>query len=91
MPSTSSNSEYGYLVRRVGQIYEVTKWGDSSLPLEKYTVRDTRRGWSCNSPGCHRKTKCKHANIVVAWNRGRYGERDVPVMLKEDGTPFSKR
>jgi hypothetical protein len=84
-------TEYGYLVRRVGQVYEVTKWGESSLPEQKYTVREARNGWSCNSPGCRRKTKCKHAKIVIAWNKGKYGTKAVPVMLREDGKPFSKR
>jgi hypothetical protein len=84
-------SEYGYLVRKLGSGFEVTKWGDSTEPLSTYEVYEKRNGWGCNSPGCHRKTKCKHARIVIAWQKLKKSNivgGPVPVMLREDGTPF---
>jgi hypothetical protein len=84
-------SEYGYLVRKVGSKFEVTKWGDSSEPVSTYHVWEKRNGWGCNSPGCYRKTKCKHARIVISWQKLIKRITDAPFMLKEDGTLFIKR
>ena len=80
----------GYLVRqRNGIDFEVSKWEDDSEPAAIYRVRQGRRQWFCNSPGCRRSKKCKHAFIVTAWlKRPKGGEKMPERMMKENGRSF---
>jgi len=80
----------GYLIRRIRSgKYEVTKWGDSTLPEGRYTVVEARKGYKCNSPGCHRKSICKHAKLIKKWLKNRPEAGIMPArMMKEDGTEF---
>ena len=83
--------EPGYLIRRIGAgRYEVTKWLDGAAPAALYTVRETRRGYVCDSPGCRRKLICKHAQLVKKWLRIRPGSGNMPTrMLRENGEEFA--
>lgn len=59
--------DVGYLVREFRNGYQVSKWGERTEPLAIYFVWENSKGWNCSSPGCYRKTSCKHSDLVQSW------------------------
>jgi len=78
---THPEPEAGYLMRRVGASWEVSKWGCETAPLAVYTINERRHNtFRCNGPSRQCKTGgCKHVRFVK-WAK-KNPDRDLYVMV----------
>lgn len=67
-----------YIVRQLNaDTYEVTNFGDYSIPLSVYKVKITKHSISCSCPGFYRqkdKSEHKHTRIVDFWLKNLDGK-----------------